>query len=428
MTEPTLPYLLHHLEPVIMILWQPTLTSLLPHLVPTIAMQGIGPVSRAQYLQMIGRAGRAGQAVTGEAFIIGKGAPDAASGEWKPICELLVAPLPSLRSQLLPHNAFATSNTRTSEANARACSAQLSAAQPSSAQLTAAQASSTQLTTAQASSTQLTAAQASSAQLTTAQASSTQLTTAKPTSQLVQQHMTAGQVGPQAAQQAAAVSHMQPMSCTATCNQQAGAARQSGTTLQPGMQISIHDQAAKSGHHQTRMSCTLADTQQGVGARQTGNQPQPAGLQAVTKPAAAAQHHAAQLQPASLQSGSNQPASLQLGCNQPASLQLGSNPPASLQLGSNQPAAAAKQASGQPRSTSMLAGFSQPSAAHVSIELPEQDAALLPLQRMLLDAVANGSIQSLQDINRLAGSTLLAHQAQSDRVKKAIKAALDALG
>ena len=367
--------------PIIVIMREPTLTALLHHLVPTIGMQGIGPVSRAQYLQMIGRAGRAGQAVTGEAFIIGKGAPDAASGEWKPICELLVAPLPSLHSQLLPHSAFATPHTSTSEADARASSTQLTAAQPSSAQLTAAQASSTQLTAVQASSAQLSAAQH--------------------TSQLVQQHTHAAQVGPQAAQQAVAVSHAQPMSCTATCDQPAGAARRNGTALQPGVQIKVHEQAANPSHHQTHMSCILTDAQQGVDTRPTGNQPHPAGLQAVTKPAAAAQHHAAQSQQASLQSGSNQPA------------------------------AAAKQANGQPRSTGMLAGCSQPSAAHVPIGLPKEDAALPPLQRMLLDAVAklpNGSIQSLQDINRLAGSTLLAHQAQSDRVKKAIKAALDALG
>ena len=78
--------------------------------------QGAGPVSRSTYLQMIGRAGRAGQSAIGEAFIIGKGQPPETvvngpggevkvvkrgGGDWEDICKLVNEPMPILKSRLL---------------------------------------------------------------------------------------------------------------------------------------------------------------------------------------------------------------------------------------------------------------------------------------------------------------------------------------
>jgi hypothetical protein len=57
----------------------------------------------------------------------------------------------------------------------------------------------------------------------------------------------------------------------------------------------------------------------------------------------------------------------------------------------------------------------------------DSSSATQQLQRMLLEAIANGSIGSAQDINHLIQSTLLSHQSQYSRMQLATKTALAAL-
>ena len=57
---------------------------------------------------MVGRAGRAGHAQSGESFLLGSGEAFSQAGEWNSVCALLEAPLPRLTSRLLAESCQGT--------------------------------------------------------------------------------------------------------------------------------------------------------------------------------------------------------------------------------------------------------------------------------------------------------------------------------
>ena len=263
---------------------------------------------------MVGRAGRAGQAKLGEAFIIGRGDPQASFGDWKDICHLLVAPVPSLRSQLLLPSAFTASGG------------------------------------------------------------------------VVQLHgASAGPSGGTPGGVGQVLMSSQIQQCTQ------GVSRRGSNQINGGPASS----QLSHGHHMIQAQSSQA--QQQAHSQTSGPQKLPAQLPADRCLVMTNQSSVHQATQSSIQSAVTEPVG--------------------------------HMAVRQTHGTTQLPSL-RSSSTQLAPTLPDdyaRDESTQQLQRMLLEAIANGSIGSARDINRLIQSTLLSHQAQYSTMQLATKTALAAL-